>query len=152
MKRSAPLRRKTWMRRRNHERAARERVRAFGRSPDGGRDGPQAELARKLPCCACGRRSRPWDRTHAAHVRSRGARGGPEVIVPLCARCHDLQGRVGILTFQRLKRVDLFRVARELAEAIAAHDCDAWPVYRDGGMRAECAVCGRPSHPEAIAR
>lgn len=80
MKRGKPLPRV------NRARRARRKAEDFG---------PQAELCRTLPCCACGHRA-PSD---PAHVRSRGAGGHDRGnVVPLCRRpggCHEQQHRHG---------------------------------------------------------
>ena len=50
----------------------------------------------------------------AAHVKSRGAGGGAEWLVPLRWDLHEEQHTVGILTFQERHRIDLVREARRL--------------------------------------
>lgn len=53
--------------------------------------GPQADLCRQLPCCACG--AKPP--SEPDHVRSRGAGGTDEDTVPMCRTCHDLRHAFG---------------------------------------------------------
>lgn len=119
MKRGGPLRRRTPLRSKartlrrgkrlapvNEERLARLRAEQFG---------PQADLARTLPCCACGAPP-PSD---PAHVRSRGAGGKDADVVPLCRKHHDEQHQHGIQTFQERHGVDLADVARQLAARLA---------------------------------
>jgi 5-methylcytosine-specific restriction endonuclease McrA len=57
--------------------------------------GPKAEWIRSLPCCACGTDG-PCD---AAHMKSRGAGGTSDHLVPLCRECHTEQHTTGIKTF-----------------------------------------------------
>lgn len=83
MRRSGAPRRRTKLAPVNRARRAKRKAEAFG---------PQAELCRTLPCCACGA-APPSD---PAHVRSRGAGGKDRGnVVPLCRRCHDLQHQSG---------------------------------------------------------
>ncbi len=67
---------------------------------------------RSQPCCIPGcQRS---GRTHAAHVRSRGAGGAdPNNLVPLCARHHAEQHARGMVTFQARAHVNLAGEARK---------------------------------------
>ena len=78
MKREKPLRRRTKLRPVNPERAAKAKAACFG---------PQAALARTMPCANC---DAPGP-SQAAHVRSRGAGGKDEDVIPLCAKCHRNQ-------------------------------------------------------------
>ena len=57
--------------------------------------GPKADWIRTLPCAACGRDG-PSD---PAHMRSRGAGGTSDHLVPLCRMCHTEQHAKGIKTF-----------------------------------------------------
>lgn len=104
--------------------------------------GPQARLARLLPCVACGKPPP----SQAAHVKSRGAGGRDSECVPLCARCHDRQGVEGIETFQRKRRLDLPELARRMADRVRDHardgGCTDWPEQGPRGLR--CRVCLRP--------
>lgn len=72
--------------------------------------GEKAEWIRAKPCAVCGA---PGP-SHAHHAETRGAGHGSEVLVPLCALCHDLFHRVGRWTFQRITGVNLVAVARRL--------------------------------------
>lgn len=103
MKRGGPLKRRKPLRKRNPERRARLYAEQYG---------PQAELARTLPCCVCGKPG-PSD---PDHVRTKGAGGKDRGnIVPLCRRHHDEKGCKGIGWIQQTYGVDLWVVARELA-------------------------------------
>lgn len=114
--------------------------------------GPQARLARLLPCVACGRPSTPTHPTQAAHVLSRGAGGRDSDVVPLCARCHHAQGTEGIETFQRRRNLDLPELARRLADRIRTHvqdgECVTFPEQTSKGLR--CAVCHAPLSEEDL--
>ena len=57
--------------------------------------GPKADWIRTLPCAACGRDG-PSD---PAHMKSRGAGGTSDHLVPLCRMCHTEQHTKGIKTF-----------------------------------------------------
>ena len=57
--------------------------------------GKKADWIRSLPCSACGAGA-PSD---PAHMRSRGAGGTSEHLVPLCRMCHIDQHNRGIKTF-----------------------------------------------------
>ncbi len=74
MKRT-PLRRKIRIKLRNPARLARLRAEQFG---------PQAALARRMPCCAC--QAAPPSDPH--HVTSRGAGGTDRDVIALCRNCH----------------------------------------------------------------
>lgn len=116
---------------RNPERATKEHSRAFG---------PCSNMARLLGCVVdgCPRHHDRGDRIQAAHVRSRGARGGDFAnVVGLCAAHHLEQGTVGILTFQKRHNLDMEEAARVIAEAVSAHDCVSWRRGRT------CRVCLR---------
>jgi len=103
------VKRRKPMRRYNRERRRRLNAEAFG---------PQAELARSLPCLACGRRP-PSD---PAHVRSRGSGGRDRGnVVGLCRPCHVRQGTLGVRGFERVTGLDLRAEALRL-EALAYED------------------------------
>ena len=116
MKRGGPLKRKTRLRNkkrlrpRNEERLARLRAQQFG---------PQADLCRSLPCCACAAKP-PSD---PAHVISRGAGGTDSDTVPLCRRCHNEQHARGIATFQLERGVNLYQIAAHLAARVGSKPC-----------------------------
>ena len=57
--------------------------------------GLKAEWIRTLPCHACGKDG-PSD---PAHMKSRGAGGTSDHLVPLCRDCHVEQHSKGIKTF-----------------------------------------------------
>lgn len=102
LQRYTPLERHTPLKPVNHARRKRRRKECFG---------PQAKLARTLPCCVCKRRP-PSD---PAHVRSRGAGGKDRGnVIPLCRTCHDRQGSMGIKSFQEWAAVDFWEVAASL--------------------------------------
>lgn len=72
-------------------------------------------FVRQLPCVVCGRVAP----SEAAHVRT-GTDGGTALkpsdryAVPLCARCHAKQHRIGELTFWFTLRIDPLVVASRL--------------------------------------
>lgn len=103
------IRRRKPIRRYNRERRRRLNAETFG---------PQAELARRMPCLVCGRRP-PSD---PAHVRSRGAGGRDRGnVVPLCRACHMRQGAVGARRFGEETGLDLHHEALTL-ERVAYQD------------------------------
>lgn len=57
--------------------------------------GEKAAWIRTLPCAACGK----FGPSDPAHMRSRGAGGTSEHLVPLCRLCHIDQHNRGIKTF-----------------------------------------------------
>jgi hypothetical protein len=101
--RRTPLRARTELRKANPKRKRVRFARAY-RS--------EAYLAhiQRMPCAICD--ALP---SEAAHVRSRGAGGTWEDLVPLCRDHHREQHQVGIQTFQRVHGIDLV----ELADAIS---------------------------------
>lgn len=103
LKPGAPPRRRTTLRQVNPELKREREGRAFGR---------KAEWVRTFPCVVCGRA--PVD---AAHVRSRGAGGTSEDLIPLCRECHSAQHQMGIRTFERRHVVDLAWWARVFENA-----------------------------------
>lgn len=84
--------------------------------------GPYADWIRSLPCEARNVRAFPgsWlgggclGRIHAAHVRSKGAGGVAEHLVPLCMLHHDESHVIGIRTFEARHELDLTAAARRL--------------------------------------
>lgn len=76
--------------------------------------GPQAILCRLLPCFAC------WapPPSDPDHHPTRGAGGRDHNTAPLCRRCHDERGRIGVLTFQRKHLIDLELATRVLATIV----------------------------------
>lgn len=85
----------------NRARRAKRHARDFG---------TKAKWIRSQPCVVSGQRVG----IVAAHVKSRGAGGGAEWLVPLRWDLHEEQHTVGILTFQERHRIDLVREARRL--------------------------------------
>lgn len=76
--------------------------------------GPQAILCRLLPCFACGVGA-PCDPDHHP---TRAAGGKDHNTAPLCRRCHDKRGSVGVVTFQRQWLIDLELCTRVLATIV----------------------------------
>lgn len=95
------LRRATGLARVNHERRERLYARQFGE---------KAAWIRTLPCCACS--AEPPSDPH--HVRSRGAGGTSEDLVPLCRECHDLLHLKGRKGFALIRGCDLAAIAERL--------------------------------------
>lgn len=63
------------------------------------------------PCCVC--------RFHFSdphHVRTRGAGGGDEYLVPLCRACHTEVHMKGVATFISRYGVDLWRLAEMMEQ------------------------------------
>jgi hypothetical protein len=58
---------------------------------------------------------------HAHHVTTRGAGGGDEQIVPLCAIHHEEGHRSGWETFERRYNVDLAQMAADLWRSDVYH-------------------------------
>lgn len=102
LSRLTPLHRKQGIRKRNRARLAKRRSEQFG---------AHADAIRQLPCSVCGKRG-PSD---PHHVRSRGAGGKADVLVPLCRRDHDLLHQIGRVSFEKRYNVDLEATARRLA-------------------------------------
>lgn len=111
MKRSAPLERRTPLRRQTRVRPVNTRRRrqrfelAFGE---------RGEHVRAMPCLLAGKASCEG-RTEAAHVRSRGAGGTRRDLVPLCSGHHEQQHRWGLPDFQRRHQIDLRAEAQRIA-------------------------------------
>lgn len=53
-------------------------------------------------------------RIEAAHVRSRGAGGGDDQVVPLCSRHHAEAHRIGHKSFAKRHGLDLARMAKAI--------------------------------------
>lgn len=70
----------------------------------------------KRSSCLCGKPA-----AHAHHVKSRGAGGTADDLVPLCVSCHTEIHWVGIKTFELENGVDLKTLARLYAEGWKAH-------------------------------
>lgn len=99
----APGLRRTPLRPVNPKRRARARAEAFG---------PQAELCRTLPCCACN--APPPSDPH--HEPTRGAGGKDRDTVPLCRSCHDRVHIHGLRAFEKGSGVSLVDVAAQLSK------------------------------------
>ncbi len=130
LRRKTPLRRtgglkRTRLRRRNEERAAKRRAECFGE---------QADLCRTLPCAVCigaaaearlvalvqadphgffgFRQSDP----HHEPPRSCGGKDGDTV--PLCREHHDERHNIGRSAFERVHGVDLRAVAKSIRDEL----------------------------------
>ena len=111
MKRSAILRRsplqpgkrlatRVRLRQVNHKRLKKRRATQFG---------PQAAWCRRAPCCGCGWIPGKVD-NDPSHVKTRGAGGLDRDTVPMCRKCHDRMGQIGVLSWQREVGVSLAAV------------------------------------------
>ena len=88
------------------------------------RDDAYKAHIRSLPCllgdrtpCECGGYLDVASKRHpieAAHVRSRGAGGGDEQLVPLCSKHHREAHRIGHKSFEKRHRLDLATIAKRL--------------------------------------
>jgi len=78
--------------------------------------GSRAARVADMACCVCGNAG-PSD---AAHVKSRGAGGTKDHLVPLCRAHHIQQHAWGIETFISRTGVDLYAVAAKIAAELAA--------------------------------
>lgn len=101
------LRRKKPINAVNPKRRKRRYVEAFG---------DKADWIRAQNCAVCF----AWP-SEAAHVKSRGAGGKAEDLLPLCRRCHASQHRVGVKTFARTHNLDLAKLAAEYEQAWREH-------------------------------
>ena len=102
------LNRKTAVKRKNARRSAKEFRRAYGSKE-------RVQAVQAMPCVVCG--ALP---SQNAHVRSRGAGGGAEDIVPLCGGpggCHTEQHTIGVQSFERKHGICLKDAARKTQEA-----------------------------------
>lgn len=82
--------------------------------------GKQAEHCRQAACCVC---FQPGP-SHPHHVRSRGAGGLDADTVPLCPGHHAMVHSWGVKTFIRETGVDLYQVAKGIAQEIAGRTGD----------------------------
>lgn len=95
LKRGPGPKRRTPLKKRNAKRARKRYETQFG---------SKAKWIRSLPCCACHKEG-PSD---PHHVKTRGAGGTSEDLVPLCADCHrELLPSMGIDTFGARWNIDL---------------------------------------------
>lgn len=99
MKRT-PLNRKTPLKKTNRKRQRARFARAYGSAENVAR-------IQAMPCVICNRTP-----SEAAHVKSRGAGGTWQDLVPLCRDHHREQHTMGIDTFQSHYCVDLTRIAQ----------------------------------------
>ena len=88
------------IKRRNAKRVKQRHAKAFGK---------KAAWIRGLACCVCQRSP-----VQAHHVKSRGAGGTSEHLVPLCPNCHMAVHQAGAKTFERAMDVDLTHEAQAL--------------------------------------
>ena len=86
LRRGKPLARKTAMRRVNHQRLRARRAVQFAE---------QSALARTLPCFTCGAPP-PSD---PSHLKTCGAGGVDDAVIPQCRLCHVQLGSEGIVSF-----------------------------------------------------
>lgn len=73
--------------------------------------GDKATFVRDCNCLVCGRNP-----SHPHHVKSRGAGGTAEHLVPLCHEHHRELHAIGARTFQTKHNVDLVREAEHYDE------------------------------------
>ena len=111
LKRKARLNRNTPMKRVNRKRKARMRVVHY--TAGMGYD----DWIRSHPCACCGRQ----DHIEAAHVKSRGAGGTAQDMIPLCCFCHHDQHKGGWLptSATRQARHKGIQMSRRDAEMLA---------------------------------
>lgn len=109
MKRSAPIKRKTPLRRVNRKR----RAKAFARNY-----GDRGQAIREMPCLVHGYAC--W--SVAAHVQARGMggrKGDRRSLVPLCQTLHsELDDRLGVDAFDHKYQTDLRREASRIASLL----------------------------------
>ena len=108
LQRTAPLRRKTGVRRFNRARLAKRRAVTFG---------AQAQWCRTALCCVCNRT--PAD---PHHEPPRSVGGRDRDTVPLCRQCHDERHCVGLNEFQQRHGIDLRGLAAEIHVALEERD------------------------------
>lgn len=94
---------------RNPERRERRFRKGFG-SED------RAAWVSGQPCIVCGERP-----SENAHVKSRGAGGTKEDVVPMCRYHHQQQHDIGVQSFSELHHIDLTRAARETHQRWLEH-------------------------------
>lgn len=102
LKRTGGPKRYTEMKRANSKRLAKRRAEEFG---------DKAAWIRTLPCAVPGCTRRDID---PDHVKTRGAGGKSDVLVPLCAFHHRRKHWMGRWTFQDRYSVDLEALAAKL--------------------------------------
>ncbi len=72
------------------------------------------KFVRGFICAVANRGSECVGKMHAHHVTTRGAGGGDETCVPLCAKHHDEIHVKGVDTFAAAYKVDLPKLASQL--------------------------------------
>ena len=100
---------RTRLKRRNPERAAKRLAENFG---------PQADLCRLMGCLVCG--MSPSDPDHHPARGMGGVNSSDRCCAPLCRAHHDEKGRAGQLTFQRRYLVDLTLATLILRAVVAS--------------------------------
>jgi hypothetical protein len=105
-RRGKPLKRKTAMRRVRHDRIRARRAVQFGK---------QSAMARTLPCFTCGAPP-PSD---PSHLKTRGAGGLDEHVIPQCRKCHDALGWEGITSFFVKRGLDRHQLLARMRALVA---------------------------------
>lgn len=75
------------------------------------------KFVRGFMCAVANRGDDCFGKMHAHHVTTRGAGGGDEQVVPLCAKHHDEIHTRGQNTFAAAYKVDLEKLAKQLWKA-----------------------------------
>ncbi len=75
----------------------------------------RTRFIRDFPCATCTNSKRL---TQCSHVKSRGAGGGPDDMIPQCYQCHHELHQIGLEAFEQKHQVDLVKLARR--------DSDLW--------------------------
>jgi hypothetical protein len=119
MKRGKPLRRKTALRRVNHARLRARRARCFAE---------QSALARTMPCWTCGAPP-PSD---PSHLKTRGADGLDEHVIPQCRRCHRALHSEGIHSFFVKRGLDRHQLLDRMRALMALNTNTAWTTEAEG--------------------
>lgn len=105
-KRSRPLARNTRIRAVNRTRLKARRAKQFAE---------QSALARTLPCFTCGAPP-PSD---PSHLKTRGAGGLDEHVIPQCRRCHIALGTEGIHSFFVKRGLDRHQLLSRMRALVA---------------------------------
>lgn len=104
LRRTGPPKRKTSLRAVNSSRRAERFERDFGSAE-------RLAWVQALPCATCP----AGPPCQASHVRSRGAGGSADDVIPQCVRCHAELHQVGRRTFEARHGVELAARAAETA-------------------------------------
>jgi hypothetical protein len=107
----SPLKRRTPVKSVNTKRRNRRRETEFG---------PQADLCRAVPCCACGH-SAPSD---PHHEPPRGSGGKDGDTIPLCRSCHILRHASGKRKLERMYGINLLSEAKRMQRSAADSSSD----------------------------